>query len=47
MIAKGKGRIVNIASVAGIRMAFFGSADYTTAKHGVVDLTQHLAWEVT
>jgi NAD(P)-dependent dehydrogenase (short-subunit alcohol dehydrogenase family) len=23
----------------------FGSADYTTAKHGVVGLTQHLACE--
>ena len=46
MIAKGKGKIVNIASVAGIRMTFFGSADYTTSKHGVAGLTQHLAWEV-
>jgi NAD(P)-dependent dehydrogenase (short-subunit alcohol dehydrogenase family) len=46
MIAKGKGKIVNIASTAGIRMTFFGSADYTASKHGVSGLTQHLAWEV-
>jgi len=46
MIAKGSGRIVNIASTAAIRMTFFGSADYTVSKHGVAGLTQHLAWEV-
>ncbi len=46
MIAKGKGKIVNIASTAGIRMTFFGSVDYTASKHGVTGLTQHLAWEV-
>jgi NAD(P)-dependent dehydrogenase (short-subunit alcohol dehydrogenase family) len=46
MIAKGKGRIINIASTAAIRMTFFGSADYTVSKHGVAGLTQHLAWEV-
>lgn len=46
MIAKGKGKIINIASTAGIRMTFFGSADYTASKHGVTGLTQHLAWEV-
>lgn len=46
MIAKGKGKIINVASTAGIRMTFFGSADYTVSKHGVTGLTQHLAWEV-
>ncbi len=46
MIAKGKGKILNVASTAGIRMTFFGSADYTASKHGVTGLTQHLAWEV-
>ena len=46
MIAKGKGKIVNIGSTASIRMTFFGSVDYTAAKHGVAGLTQHLAWEV-
>ncbi len=46
MIAKGKGRIVNIGSIASLRMTFFGSAEYTASKHGVVGLTQHLAWEL-
>jgi NAD(P)-dependent dehydrogenase (short-subunit alcohol dehydrogenase family) len=46
MIAKNKGKIVNIGSTAAIRMTFFGSADYTVSKHGVAGLTQHLAWEV-
>ena len=46
MIAKGSGRIINIASTAGLRMTFFGSIDYTVSKHGVAGLTQHLAWEV-
>lgn len=44
--ARGGGAIVNIASVAGVRMSFFGSADYTAAKHGVIGLTHHLAWEL-
>ena len=46
MMAKGKGRIVNIGSTAGVRMTFFGGADYSVSKHGVAGLTQHLAWEL-
>ncbi len=46
MIARGKGKIVNIGSTAAIRMTFFGSVDYTVSKHGVAGLTQHLAWEL-
>ena len=46
MIAKGQGRIINIGSIAGIRMTFFGSAEYTASKHGVAGITQHLAWEL-
>jgi NAD(P)-dependent dehydrogenase (short-subunit alcohol dehydrogenase family) len=46
MMAQNRGRIVNIASTAAIRMTFFGSADYTVAKHGVAGLTHHLAWEL-
>ena len=46
MASKGRGRIVNIGSTAALRMTFFGSADYTIAKHGVAGLTQHLAWEL-
>jgi len=46
MMKQNKGRIINIASIAGIRMTFFGSVDYTVSKHGVAGLTQHLAWEL-
>jgi NAD(P)-dependent dehydrogenase (short-subunit alcohol dehydrogenase family) len=47
MIARGKGgKIVNIGSIAGLRMTFFGSLDYTMSKHAVTGLTQHLAWEL-
>jgi NAD(P)-dependent dehydrogenase (short-subunit alcohol dehydrogenase family) len=46
MIAKRKGKIVNIGSIAGLRMAFFSGADYSASKHAVSGLTQHLAWEV-
>jgi NAD(P)-dependent dehydrogenase (short-subunit alcohol dehydrogenase family) len=46
MSARGSGRIINIGSIAGRRMTFFGSADYTVSKYGVEGLTQHLAWEL-
>jgi NAD(P)-dependent dehydrogenase (short-subunit alcohol dehydrogenase family) len=46
MSARGRGRIVNIGSIAGRRMTFFGSLDYTVSKYGVEGLTQHLAWEL-
>lgn len=46
MIAQRYGRIINISSVAGLRMTFFGSVDYTISKHGVTGLTNHLAWEL-
>jgi NAD(P)-dependent dehydrogenase (short-subunit alcohol dehydrogenase family) len=46
MIAKRSGKIVNIGSIAGLRMTFFGSIDYTVSKHAVTGITQHLAWEV-
>ncbi|MBP0624480.1 SDR family NAD(P)-dependent oxidoreductase [Cupriavidus consociatus] len=46
MKAQGKGKIVNIDSIAGIRMAYFSSVDYTASKHAVTGLTQHLAWEL-
>ena len=46
MVRQGKGRIVNIGSVAGLRMTFFGGPEYTASKHGVGGLTQHLAWEL-
>ncbi len=46
MMKQDKGRIVNIASTAAIRMTFFGSLEYTVSKHGMVGMTQHLAWEL-
>ncbi len=46
MMKQGKGRIVNIASTAAVRMTFFGSLEYTVSKHGVGGLNQHLAWEL-
>ncbi len=46
MIDRGAGRIINIGSIAGRRMTFFGSLDYTVSKYGVEGLTQHLAWEL-
>jgi NAD(P)-dependent dehydrogenase (short-subunit alcohol dehydrogenase family) len=46
MMKQNKGRIININSLAGRRMTFFGSADYTASKHGGVGLIQHLAWEL-
>lgn len=46
MMKQGGGRIINISSLAGRKMTFFGSADYTASKHGVNGLTLHLAWEL-
>ncbi len=44
MIAKRAGRIINIASIAGLVGAAYVSA-YVAAKHGVVGLTRSLALE--
>jgi NAD(P)-dependent dehydrogenase (short-subunit alcohol dehydrogenase family) len=43
MIAQKSGSIVNTASIAGLRGAGSGIA-YTSAKHGMVGFTKHLAW---
>lgn len=45
MVAVGHGRIVNIASTAGVRGYPYVSA-YTAAKHGLVGLTRSLAVEL-
>ena len=42
MLPRGRGRIINIASVAGITGSGGGPA-YTASKHGVVGLTRQLA----
>ena len=46
MTKQNNGRIINIGSLAGRRMSFFGSADYTVSKWGVSGLGIHLAWEL-
>ena len=40
------GRIVNIASTAGLRPSLTGIQAYTTAKHALVGLTRHLSQEL-
>jgi NAD(P)-dependent dehydrogenase (short-subunit alcohol dehydrogenase family) len=45
MIARGHGRIINIASTAGLKGYPYVTA-YTAAKHGVIGLTRALALEV-
>jgi NAD(P)-dependent dehydrogenase (short-subunit alcohol dehydrogenase family) len=45
MLAAGHGRIVNIASTAGLRGYAYVSA-YAAAKHGVIGLTRSLALEL-
>lgn len=45
MLERGTGRIINIASTAGLAGAAYVSA-YTAAKHGVVGLTRALAAEL-
>lgn len=42
---KGGGRIVNIASTAGLRISLLAGAHYTTSKWGVVGHTKHVAHE--
>lgn len=45
MRAIGRGRIVNVASMAGRATSTLGGVHYTTAKAGVLGLTRHLARE--
>jgi 3-oxoacyl-[acyl-carrier protein] reductase len=42
---RGQGVIVNVASLAGRTCSILGGAHYTTAKHGLVGLSRHLARE--
>lgn len=45
MAARGAGRIINIASGAGLRPSLTGIQAYTAAKHAVVGLTKQLSRE--
>ena len=46
MKSAGWGRIVNIASGAGLRPSLTGIQAYTAAKHALVGLTRQLSWEL-
>ncbi|MFO7984925.1 MAG: SDR family NAD(P)-dependent oxidoreductase [Desulfatiglandaceae bacterium] len=46
MLKCGRGVIVNVASLAGRSCSILGGAHYTTAKHGLVGLSRHLAREL-
>jgi len=46
MQKRGRGVIVNVASLAGRSCSILGGAHYTTAKHGLVGLSRHLAREL-
>jgi 3-oxoacyl-[acyl-carrier protein] reductase len=42
----GGGKIVNIASLAGVRMTLYGSIAYSAAKAAVIGFTRHCAFEL-
>jgi NAD(P)-dependent dehydrogenase (short-subunit alcohol dehydrogenase family) len=44
--ARGGGAIVNIASIAGLRISFGGTANYSASKAGLLGLTRHAAYEL-
>jgi NAD(P)-dependent dehydrogenase (short-subunit alcohol dehydrogenase family) len=46
MKARGGGKIINIASMAGKTMSYHGGADYTASKAAVLGFTRHLAFEL-
>jgi NAD(P)-dependent dehydrogenase (short-subunit alcohol dehydrogenase family) len=46
MTKKKYGKIISIASTAGIRMSTVAGVDYTAAKHGVLGLMHALAYEL-
>ena len=45
MMVRGNGRIIYIASSAGLRPSLTGIQAYTAAKHALVGLTRQLSWE--
>ncbi len=40
------GKIINIASISGIKMATFSGVHYTASKAGVIALTRHIGFEL-
>ncbi len=46
MRMRGAGAIVNVASIAGQRISFGGTANYTASKAGLLGLTRHAAYEL-
>ena len=46
MQKRGGGAIVNVASIAGQRISFGGTANYTASKAGLLGLTRHAAYEL-
>ncbi len=46
MRKRGGGAIVNISSIAGQRISFGGTANYTASKAGLLGLTRHAAYEL-
>jgi len=46
MKKKGGGKIVNIASLAGVRMTMVGGIAYSAAKAAVIGFTRHAAFEL-
>lgn len=46
LVKNGRGKIVNIASLAARRISKLGGADYTAAKYGVIGFNRHLAFEM-
>jgi len=46
MRRRGGGAIVNVASIAGQRISFGGTANYTASKAGLLGLTRHAAYEL-
>jgi NAD(P)-dependent dehydrogenase (short-subunit alcohol dehydrogenase family) len=46
MREQGGGAIVNVASIAGQRISFGGTANYSASKAGLLGLTRHAAYEL-
>ena len=46
MKARGRGKILNVASFGARKISFTAGADYTASKYGLVGFSKHLAYEV-